>query len=128
MDRQTALAFILIGAVLVIWLSLNTPDTTVQPGKPQDTTTVSGNDTLEAPDRVSKEEKPIKETGKSADTLKYGEFFSLPSDSEKIITVENDLVLIEFSSKGGNIKKYFLKKPLTYLWLRRSPELQCRTC
>ena len=110
MDRQTAIAFILIGAVLVIWLSLNTPDTTTQPMKPQDTTTISRNDTLKSPDSVSKEEKTTKKIETSTDTLKYGEFFSLPSDSEKIITVENDLVLIEFSSKGGNIKKYFLKK------------------
>ena len=109
MDRQTALAFILIGAILVIWLSLSTSNKTKYPGKQQDTSHVSRPDTFKAPDTTPKEKKIIGETRKAADSLKYGEFFSLPSDSEKIITIENEHVLIEFSSRGGNIKKYFLK-------------------
>jgi YidC/Oxa1 family membrane protein insertase len=109
MDRQTALAFILIGAILVIWLSLSTPDTTtIPPGKPQDTTDVSKKDTFKSPDTTT-EENNTKENGKVPDSLKYGEFFSVPSKSEEIITIENDLVLIEFTSRGGNIRKYFLK-------------------
>ena len=42
--------------------------------------------------------------------MKFGTFFPAPKGEEKIIKIENDLVKMEFSTRGGNIKKYYLKK------------------
>ena len=36
MDKQTTLAFVLIGAVLVVWLFLNAPEPTEQQGSDKD--------------------------------------------------------------------------------------------
>ena len=40
MDRNTTIAFILIGAILVIWLFMNTPEQNETPKSRQDSTTV----------------------------------------------------------------------------------------
>ncbi len=116
MDRNTTIAFILIGAILVLWFYLNTPSPEeVQKGKTADTTAVHL-DTSQvkqekkeiAADTVSiKKKQP--QTGEN-DSLKYGKYFSATSEKEKIITIENEYVLMELSTKGANIRKYYLKK------------------
>ena len=40
MDKQTTIAFVLIGAILVLWLYFSTPKQTDQTGKP-DTTSIN---------------------------------------------------------------------------------------
>lgn len=112
MDKQTTLAFILIGAILVVWLYFNTPTPTpTQKKNLRDTTNLPIDSTI-------KKEEPgelaIKTESSLTDSLidqnSLGKFFLLKHQQENIITVENDLAIIEFSSKGGNIKKLFLKK------------------
>jgi YidC/Oxa1 family membrane protein insertase len=113
MDKKTVLAFILIGALLIIWMYVNAPEPQKQlPVKHVDTSAVSDTTKNVVPQQpVKKAEVNNKKTQPlEEDTLKYGKYFSLPAKPEKIITLENDLVRVEFSTLGGNIHKYYLKK------------------
>ncbi len=116
MDKKTTIAFIIIGAILVLWLYLNSPSQIEQTHQKTDTALVYK-------DTLNKNQKPVegikpseKLKAASAQVLKeseqalYGKYFSPPSGEEQIITVDNDLVKLELSSQGGDIKKYFLKK------------------
>jgi YidC/Oxa1 family membrane protein insertase len=108
MDRQTVLAFVLIGLILIIWLSLNSPRPPQnQPVTMQDTTHVN-REPVQKPAVVEPEEKNIEEKESEAPNL--GKYFSLSEEKEKIITIENELVIIEISTRGANIRKYFLKE------------------
>lgn len=108
MDRQTTIAFILIGAVFVLWLYLSTPEPTKQVPLKQDSTIVNKENkvirpVVEVPDSISNpKEQP--------DSLKSGKYFTIPSKQERIITIENEDLLLEFSTKGGNLRKAYLKK------------------
>ncbi len=108
MDKQSTIAFILIGIILVFWLYLNTPEPTTVPPQTQDSTIVR--------DKTPKEteiEKPV-----AAETKKLEENISQPFQKEilpeKIITVETDLALFELTSKGARLRKFFLKKYKTW--------------
>jgi len=115
MDRQTTIAFIIIGAILVLWLYLNSPKPGEQQKNTVDTTQVV-KDTLAKEEKSKPTAKNFEKTGKKttasktgSDTLNYGKYFTLTKQKAKIITIDNDLVRLEISSKGGDIKKYFLK-------------------
>lgn len=108
MDRQTTLAFILIGAVFVLWLYLSTPEPVKQTPPRQDSSIVHngyGNVSPNA-EAVDSLIKP----NEQKDSLKFGKYFTLPSGQERIITIESDDLLLEFSTKGGNLRKAYLKK------------------
>ncbi len=116
MDRNTTIAFILIGAILVLWFYLNSPSPEhIQKGKTTDTTAVH-EDTSRikeskkeiAADTVKLQKKQL-QTAEN-DSLKYGKYFSASPEKEKVITIENEFVLMELSSKGANIRKIYLKK------------------
>lgn len=120
MDRNTTIAFILIGGILVLWLYLNSPTPPPkQKGNKTDTTQVY-KDTLKkeetkAPvlqqptqkEKLSADKKTNQDTTKAASN--YGKYFEYSHSQGEIITVENDLVKLEISTKGANIKKYYLK-------------------
>src|SRR3989304_9261916 len=99
MDRNTTTAFILIGAILVIWLFINTPEQTEKPTSDQDSTIVidrKQEDTL----RVIEEEKtqtPV--LPKQKEENLYGTFSATVTDSGRIITVETDLAIYELSTR-----------------------------
>lgn len=101
MDKQTTVAFILIGAILIIWLYLTAPDPQKQPPK-QDKTETVATDSL-----VKKEnETPpaiIEESNITEDTTEE----ILPPET---FVVETNLARYEFSNKGANFQKIFLKK------------------
>ena len=59
MDKQSTIAFILIGVILVFWLYLNAPDPNTVPQQVQDSTTVTKN--LPADNEKLKEEKLVTE-------------------------------------------------------------------
>ena len=110
MDRNTTIAFILIGVILVVWLFINTPERTEQPKKEQDTTAVIEKKSEESPKIVVEEKKtPVRETDQKEET-QIGIFSKARTDSGRIITVETDLAIYELSTKGGNFHKIFLKK------------------
>jgi YidC/Oxa1 family membrane protein insertase len=108
MDRQTVLAFVLIGLILIIWLSLNSPRPTQnQPERVRDTTLINRKP-IQKPTIVKPEEKIPEE--KEIEVSNLGRYFSLSEEKEKIITIENELVVVEISTMGANIRKYFLKE------------------
>ncbi len=117
MDKQTTIAFIIIGAILVLWLYLNSPQQPPeQLKKVADTSLVSKDTngsitkTKEIESLKKQSQNKIESNIVKSDSTILGKYFSMPSGEEKIITIENDLVKIELSSQGGDIKKYFLKK------------------
>lgn len=106
MDRQTTIAFILIAAILMVWLYFTTPP----PEQPKQNN--KNTQTLAAKDSVNKtEEKPVEKPKEETkvDSSSINKNFAVTNLPEKIITVENELVRLELSSRGGKISRYFLK-------------------
>jgi len=111
MDKQTTIAFVLIAAILMGWLYMTTPP-------PEQPKNIKKNSSV-----VVKDSSKRQDVQKQQDTLTQNKFnqavksdsstikksFTAASQPEKIITVENDLVKLELSSKGGKISRYFLK-------------------
>ncbi len=109
MDKQTTIGFILIGLILLIWMWISVP-----PPKPRvpvvDTTLVPQQ---KAVDTVRSVERRKEEKGTAIDTL--GTYFAHSSKGEeKILVVESDLYRAEISTKGGVIRKWELKRYLTW--------------
>lgn len=110
MDRQTVIAFVLIGAILIIWLFLNSPKPPVNsPANQTDTTRVAKVDTVAKP-APKKQEKKVPKVEAQDTTTTLGKYFQKTNGKERIITINNDLVTLELSTKGANIRKCYLKK------------------
>jgi YidC/Oxa1 family membrane protein insertase len=107
MDKQSTLAFILIGVILVFWLYFNSPTPPPQNPNKQDTTKVQ-NDSLPKP---PVEEKKVVEQKPEEDQIAP---FGISNQPEKIITIETDLAKIELTNKGAKLRRYFLKKYKTW--------------
>jgi YidC/Oxa1 family membrane protein insertase len=107
MDKQTSIAFVLIGIILITWLYFSSStQPPKQPPKKADTTAVQKKDTAAA--------KPIV-IQKTESTPQYDSSpFGNVSQPEKIITVETDLAKIELTSKGARIRRFFLKQYKTW--------------
>ena len=110
MDRNTTIAFILIGAILVVWLFINTPEQTEKPKKEQDTTTVIEKKAEEPPKVIVEEKKIAASDTEQKEETQIGMFSKARTDSGRIVTIETDLAIYELSTKGGNFQKVFLKK------------------
>ncbi len=109
MDKQTTLGFVLIAAVLMVWMWWTAPKPSPNT-KPVTTQEQYKKDSVIQPSNKSVAEKttPVEETTKKDSVGKY---FSASSNGiEKIITIETDNYIAEFSTKGGIIKKWTLKK------------------
>ncbi len=123
MDKQSTLAFVLIGIILVAWLYFNSPEPVKQPVRNkatteqvQDTTKTGKSAARKVVENKVENNKPAKD-GKSNTSVKENNTtspFLVKKDKEKIITIDTDLYRIELSTYGGNIHKYFLKKYLTW--------------
>lgn len=111
MDKQTTLAFVLIGIVLMVWLYMSAP--TVPPDQAQKR---KAEDSLlldkQKQEAVEKEEAKAVEAQQQEkkDSISLGKFYSDKTRDEEFITIENDVAIIELSNKGGKITKYFLKE------------------
>ncbi|MCU0412980.1 MAG: membrane protein insertase YidC [Ignavibacteriaceae bacterium] len=110
MDRNTTTAFILIGAILVVWLFINTPEQTETTRKEQDTTTTIDKKVKDLPKTIVDEKETTPQDTNQKDEKTLGIFSSAEIDSGRIITIETDLAIYELSTKGGNFHKVFLKK------------------
>ena len=110
MDRNTTIAFILIGAILVVWLFMNSPEPTEKSKSSRDSTTVVENRPEEQIDLLKREDKKTPIELDQKETPSLGMFSSQETDSGRIITIETDLAIYEMSTKGGNFHKVFLKK------------------
>lgn len=110
MDRNTTIAFVLIGAILIIWLFINTPEQTKETKTSTDTTSVvTGKEVEKSKEDINKENEKnlIKE---QSEETSLGVFDTESTDSGRIVTVETDLAIYELSTRGGNFHKVFLKK------------------
>lgn len=108
MDRNTITAFILIGAILIIWLYLNTPTDSQKPKGDKDSTLVKSK---EIPDTSKRKTNNSDYSAKDrTDKDIYKEFLPAVKDTGRIITIETDLAIYELSTMGGNIHKAYLKK------------------
>ena len=104
MDKQTTIAFILIGAILVLWLYISAPDPKQQPKQNNETTqtidsvkTASKDSFIDSkiiPDEIPKENLSFNNSG-------------LP---EEQIVIETQLARFELSNKGANFRKIYLSK------------------
>ena len=111
MDKQTTLAFVLIGLILITWLYFNSPEPPKDIKKGKDSTLVKKDKDTTEKQTVTKavEEKIIDSSaisGPFADSRKQG----------RIITVETDLVKMMLNTKGGRILKYYLKEYQTWYY------------
>ncbi|HSP86926.1 MAG TPA: hypothetical protein VLN45_02240, partial [Ignavibacteriaceae bacterium] len=106
MDRQTLLAFILIGAILIVWLYISSPT----PPPPQKSTQKDTREVLKDTIKKIDEQKSFDLTETKTDSQNFGKYFEYVDKEERVITVENDVAVIELSTKGANLKKYFLKE------------------
>jgi len=105
MEKQTTIAFVLIGVILMVWLYISAP--TTPPAKQKKQEIVKQEETPKV-DEVKTEE--AKELSVKKDSVSLGSLFSSTPLPEKTIIVENDEAIIELSTQGGKINKYFLKK------------------
>ncbi len=105
MDKQTTIAFVLIGIILVVWLYFSSP--APEPPKPvkQDSTLVQ---------KDISAQKTVAEEKDSAKVEQESSPFGISNQKESIVTVETNLARIELSNKGARIKRYFLKKYKTW--------------
>lgn len=113
MDRNTIIAFVLISAILIVWLFINSPQPPVPTKKAADSTMVSkdfAKEKIEEKTLITGSATRPGDSEAVSDSLKFGTFFTATRGGEKTIMIENDLVQMELSTRGGNIKKYYLKK------------------
>lgn len=114
MDKQSTLAFVLMGLVLVVWLYLNSPEPQPQNISKTDSTLVKEENKPEATKAI---EKPLEEVvAPNSNNLSQNGLFSTTDKKAEIITIENDLVKLEMTSKGGKIRKYYLKDYETWYY------------
>jgi YidC/Oxa1 family membrane protein insertase len=108
MDKNTSIAFVLIGLILIVWLYFNSPTPQQPPKNKADKTTVAKKDTVlpkpEVQQQAKQEPAPLDESA----------LLGGIQQTERIITVENDLLRLELTSKGARIKRCFLKKYKTW--------------
>ena len=109
MDRNTTIAFILIGAILVVWLFINTPERTEPLQKDQDTTVVVEKKAEDQPKTIVEEKRISTPNNEQTEESSLGMFSKAVTDSGRIITIETDLAIYELSTRGGNFHKVFLK-------------------
>jgi YidC/Oxa1 family membrane protein insertase len=123
MDKQSTLAFVLMGVVLVVWLYFNTPEPQPQTASAADTTLVTQQN---EPEKVESENSDIKKertkpetvvanSSDSTENMQTG-LFRITDKPESVITIETDLYKIEMTSKGGKIRKCYLKKYQTWYY------------
>ena len=104
MDKQTTIAFILIGAILVLWLYLSAPDPNQQPkqvdqtSQNKDTVTTSSKDSVVEKEIIPEEVKKENVTFNKSNIL------------EETLVLETQLARFELSNKGANFRKIFLSK------------------
>lgn len=110
MDKNTTIAFVLIGAILIIWLYMNSPEPQPQQPITQDSTIVR----KDTADTIPQQKPIVKETTPE-DTSAIGMLFRSDDQvKERIITIESKLVKLELTTNGAKIKRYFLKEYQTW--------------
>ena len=104
MDKQTTIAFILIGAILVLWLYISAPDPKQQPKQVDQTSLNKDTVTTSSKDSVVDKEIVPEEVKTETVTL------SKSNIPEETLVIETQLARFELSNKGANFRKIFLSK------------------
>lgn len=116
-DKNTTIAFVLIGLILVTWLYFNAPEQQpVETPAIADSTIVTENQTQRTDPEESIPSPLVKSVVEVEDTSAILQDFASTNLEEKIITIENDLVVLELTTKGARIHKYFLKEYNTWYY------------
>lgn len=116
MDKQSVLGFVLIGLILIVWMWVQTPTAPPPRTSPADTMTAHAvrpapRDTAPASPAVVPEAARGKDTSAAA----LGRFFvKAASGEEKVLTVRTDLYTAEITTRGALIRKWELRKYLTW--------------
>ena len=120
MDKKSTIGFILIFILLMVWAQMNTPSKTeiAQQKQQRDSIAMVQHKTdslANAPNQPAQQQ--ILPVNAPTDTslwkqyaMKFGAFGPAAVGTEKIEVLENDLIKVVFSSKGGRIKSAELKK------------------
>lgn len=101
----------LIFLLLFLWMQYAAPPKkTAEQNQPAQTTVTSDNSQA-AQNAAAPAPAPVPDTLRNAMLMaKYGAFSPAANGQEQLETLENDLVRITFSNKGGRIREVFLKK------------------
>jgi YidC/Oxa1 family membrane protein insertase len=118
MDKQTTIAFVLIGLVLVAWLYLNSPQQTPEQKQKiahvQDSIANAKKVALEkAAEQEAQKvlaENAEKQTDTTAKPTGSALLFPAFTGTEKVITIDNDVARFELSNHGAKIRRVYLKK------------------
>jgi len=102
MDKQTTLAFVLIGIVLMVWLYITAPNPSQVQNQPTSSDTVKVEQIEKPP---IKKESPIENNKKLESIIPETE-----NKLSKTIVIETNLARYELTTRGGNFNKVFLKK------------------
>jgi YidC/Oxa1 family membrane protein insertase len=121
MDKNSIIAFVLIGLLFAGWMMYNSFTEQPLPQKP--VTEEVKKDSLNSA-KETKEEKVVQLSDSAKAIEKFGNFFSnYQNVPEKTITLETDLITAKISSKGASIKDWTLKKynshfgaPVQLIW------------
>ena len=112
MDKQTTLAFLLIGLVLVVWLYMNAPEQPQNQHFPADSTLA----TEQYKDTVLEKTADYNEIPVESQNVSGSSIFKAGNKTGRIITVENSLVKLQLNTKGARIRKYYLKEYETWYY------------
>jgi len=104
MDKQTTIAFILIGAILVLWLYISAPDPNQQPKQKSKTTQTT--DSLKS---IPKDSVVESKTIPAENETENLSFFNSNVPEEQVV-IETQLARFELSNKGANFRKIYLSK------------------
>lgn len=104
MDKQTTIAFILIGVILVVWLYISAPPPQTPKQEKEKTTVLNDSLKVKTKDSVVVKTKVEKETSNVFPSIKN------VNEKEQFLTVQTELVRIEFSNKGANFRRIYLSK------------------
>ena len=111
MDKQTTLAFVLIGIILVVFMYFNAPQPQkTPPATAPDSTMVQEKEkpenTTPAPEQMAEETK--------VDSSQNSALFVSEEKDEEVVTIDNNVARLELTSKGGRVRKYYLKNYKTW--------------
>jgi YidC/Oxa1 family membrane protein insertase len=110
LDKNTTIAFVLIGAILIIWLFINTPEQDNQQPSRKDSTTEVEKQNEDSIKKANTDKIPKESTDIKQGETNLGLFSGVVVDTGRIITIETDLAIYELSTKGANFYKVYLKK------------------
>jgi YidC/Oxa1 family membrane protein insertase len=110
---STTLGIGLIFLLFYLWMQYSTPPKKTEQNQNQTQTTQPTDTTRSATPAPAPVNAPVDTAGqKAVMNARFGAFAPASTGQEQTPTLENDLVKITFTSKGGRIKEVFLKKYL----------------